>query len=68
VGVQRVDDGASPVAYGGKGVVDVVGKTPARWHAWSAGSSASSGEGEGRPEAEVASGVTGVGVWLDIWR
>jgi hypothetical protein len=50
VGAQRVDNGASPAAYGGKGVVDGVGKTPARRRAWSVGSAASSGDGETWPK------------------
>jgi hypothetical protein len=37
-------------------------------NAWSVSTVASCGDGEGRPDAEVASGVVGVGVWLCSWR
>jgi hypothetical protein len=57
-------DGGVLVSGDGRKVADGKNRRSANSNVWSAWTVASCGDGERRPDAEVASGVIGVGVWL----
>jgi hypothetical protein len=68
VAALEVGGDAVPASGDGCGVVDAMQMETANSNAWSVLTVASCGDGEGRPDAEVALGVVGVGVWLGTWR